>query len=97
MITDETYLEAKARILSAPEPPTWPSTYRLTPARRRTTIMPVLPYGKTVRIGDYARECCTRKHVALALNASHSTTVTRERQLAALIIILALLGLFADT
>jgi hypothetical protein len=94
MITDETYLEAKARILSAPEPPTWPSKYHLA---IRTTVLPSLPYGRTVRIGDYARECCTRKHVALALNASHSTTVTRERQLAALIVLLALLGLFADT
>ena len=78
----------------APPPPTWNPYSPLYVSRR--TGLPSLPIGKMVRIGDYARECCQRKSVALALNASNAATVKRERQLAILILILAIAGLFAE-
>ena len=80
--------------MNTPQPPTW-NIYAPTYTARRTGI-PSLPYGKTVRVGDYARECCQRKSVALALNASNAATVKRERQLALILILLAIAGLFAE-
>ena len=79
--------------MNCPPPPSWPSTYHLA---IRTTVLPSLPHGRTVRIGDYARTCVQRKTVALALNASNAATVKRERQLALIILILAIAGLFSE-
>ena len=78
----------------APQPPTW-NIYAPTYTARRTGI-PSLPYGKTVRVGDYARECVARKHVALALNSQCAATARRERQLALILILLAIAGLFSE-
>jgi len=79
----------------APPPPSWNPYSPLYVSRR--TGLPSLPIGKTVRIGDYARECCQRKTVALALNSQCAATARREKQLAVLLLLLAFAGLFSES
>ena len=79
----------------APSPPTWNPYSPLYVSRRNN--LPSLPYGKTVRIGDYARQCVARKNVALALNHQCAATARRERQLALILILLAIAGLFSES